>query len=253
MITPTERIGMKWAKTISKEFQTWAAQEKKSRTIKIKPFNPKQQLTLAFYEAGAAKLDDIGKLVGVGVSFDLKSPEAIAWIEAYGAAQVKYVTATTKATIRRISNLGLSRGLSPAEQSKLIRQYVGLLPQHVVAVDTFQQGLLDSGTSIEDAAFQADKYAAKLLKWRADTIGLTESHTATNEGSRQATQDAVDRGVLSKDDWRQEWLVASDDRLCETCQTMNGTHADIGGTFPDGSYGPPKHPRCRCVTILSEK
>ena len=253
MITPLQAIGDKWARTISKEFQAWAAKEKKSRTFRIKAFYPTPQLTLAFYEAGEAQLVDLGKILGMGVSFDLKSPEAIAWIEKYGASQVKYVNATTKVTIRQISNLGLSQGLSPAEQSKLIKQYVGLLPQHAIAVQTYQDGLLRSGTDEITVQRLADKYAAKLLKWRADTIGLTESHTATNEGSRQAIENAVDRGVLSKEDWEQEWLVAADDRLCDLCEAMAGTHAEIGGEFPDGSDGPPKHPRCRCNAILSRK
>lgn len=253
MITPTERIGMKWAKTISKEFQDWADTEKKSRKIKIAPFNPKPQLKLAFYEAGASKLDDIGKIVGMGVSFDLKSPEAIAWIESYGSSQVKYVSATTKAAIRQISSNALRNGLSPDETAREIKKIIGLLPRQVLAVQNYQASLIESGMDDSSIQSSVDKYAQKLLRLRADTIGLTESHTATNEGAIQATEGAVERGVLSENEYQLEWLYTSDNRACELCQSYDGTHAPIGGTFPNGMRGPPAHPRCRCTTVIVKR
>jgi SPP1 gp7 family putative phage head morphogenesis protein len=250
MINPAEEIGLRWAAKISDAFDEWAAQEKKSRTLLIKPFNPTPFIEGAFYEGGAAQLNEMGKLVGVGVKFDLKSPEAIAWCAEYGAKEVKYINAGTRQAIRQITLKGLRGGLSPSEQSKEIKKIIGLLPQHVIAVNNYQDTLIESGTDEATAERMADKYAKRLLRLRADTIGLTESLTATNEGTLQATEGAVDNGILSKDEYQLEWLYTNDSRACDECEFLNGTNADIGGTFPNGSRGPPAHPRCRCITKI---
>jgi SPP1 gp7 family putative phage head morphogenesis protein len=250
MINPAEKIGLKWAKTISNSFQDWAAQEKKSRTIKINPFNATPLITDAFLDAGSVQLDQIGKLIGMGVKFDLKSPEAIAWCAEYGAKEVKYINAGTKAAIRQVTLRGLQEGISPAEQSKEIKKVIGLLPQHVIAVQNYQGNLIESGTDEATAERMADKYGQRLLKYRADTIGLTESLTATNEGTLQATEDAADNGILSKEEYQLEWLYTNDSRACDECEGLDGKNAPIGGTFPNGSRGPPAHPRCRCTTII---
>jgi hypothetical protein len=253
MITPTERIGMKWAKTISRQFVLWAAQEKKSRSIKIKPFDPTPQITLAFYESGAAQLEDIGKLIGMGVNFDLKSPNAIAWIKEYSASQIKYIGDAQKLAIRQIKMRGLDKGLSPQEQIKLIKQHIGLLPQHVVAVDTYRQGLLDSGMDQISVERLADKYRAKLLTYRANMIAVTEGMTAANEGNRETNRSAVERGIIDPDEYEQQWIASGLGNICDDCDEANGTRADIDGTFPNGTIGPPLHPHCHCNAILTKR
>ena len=247
-MTIIEDIGLKWARRISVAFLTWAEDEQKSREIKIKPFDPTNQITLAFYEAGAAQLEDIGKLIGTGVKFDLKSKEAIAWCEKYGASRVKDVNAATRAAIREITRRGLSEGLSPAEQAKAIKQIVGLNPRQILTLENFKVALGDSAT---DKIIE--KEYKRLLKLRADTIGLTESHTATNNGQLQANKDAIKRGIIKQSEYRMQWIYTPDKRVCQKCTSYNGTHAEIGKTFPNGLECPPAHPRCRCTTVLVAK
>ncbi len=253
--TPIQTIGDKWAKNISSAFEEWAddvAKNGRSNT-KIIRFDPTPMIESAFYEGGEAQLGELGKILGTGIKFDLTSPEAIEWLKKYGAEQIKLIDATTKQTIRQITLQGLQEGLTPQEQSKLIREHVGLLPQHARAVDNYKKSLIDSGM---DSA-NVDKLVAKkikfYIKWRADTIGLTESHTATNEGCRTATEDAVDRGIISKDEYENEWLTAPDTHRCDKCGGMQGKRAEIGGDFAGDGRGPPKHPRCRCTTIVVAK
>lgn len=94
------------------------------------------------------------------------------------------------------------------------------------------------------------KYADRLLRYRADTIGLTESHTATNHGALQATKDAIDNGVLQEGEYQLEWLYTNDDRTCDECTELDGETIDIGDTFSNGLECPPAHQRCRCTTII---
>lgn len=241
-----EEIGLKWARRIAVAFMAWV--EKIRKTLRIVPFDPTELITLAFTEAGQAQLDDIGKGLGVVIKFDLKSPEAIEWCKKYGASQVKEVNAATKAAIREITRRGLEEGLSPAEQSKAIRQIIGLNQRQLVTLNNYKAALGDAATDK-----LIEKEYRRLLKLRADTIGLTESHTATNHGQLQSYKDSVKGGIIKKSDYRMQWLYTPDKRVCQKCTSYNGTHAEIGGTFPNGLECPPSHPRCRCTTILVGK
>lgn len=95
-----------------------------------------------FYESGDAQLEEIGKLVGIGVKFDLRNPETAAWIMKYGAAEVKYIDETAKATIRDIVLRGQTEGLTPTAQAKLIKDHIGLLPRQLRALRPSRRGLV---------------------------------------------------------------------------------------------------------------
>lgn len=251
-MTEIQDIGDKWAKNISSEFEAWAEDVRlngRSNTPIVR-FDPAPLIEAAMLEAGEAQLGELGKLLGTGIKFDLKSPEAIKWAEKYAAEQVKYIDAGTRAGIRQVTLRGLQEGLSPGEQSKAIRSMVGLLPRHVVAVQSYRENLLASGMDGGIVEKLAGKYASKLLKYRADTIGLTEGHTSTNEGARQVNSDAIQRGIIAEDEYMQSWLTAADDRRCSKCGGMQGKTAKINGDFSGDGRGPPLHPRCRCTTIL---
>jgi hypothetical protein len=252
MIPATVLIGDKWARRISIAFQEWAAQEHPERTLKITPFDPEPFIEGAFLESGAAQLEQVGRLIGMGVKFDLRSPEAEAWIKDYAASEIKYIDVANRKAIQQITLRAFQEGLTPAEQSKLIRQHIGLLPQHVVAVQNYRESLGDIDSALADKL--ESKYRAKLLKWRADTIGLTEGHTASNQGNRQANADAVKRGVLSPDEWERYWMVTRDKRTCDICNGLSGATASLpNGDFAGDGRGPPLHQRCRCTEGLRRK
>jgi len=247
--TPIQQIGDEYAAKVAESFEAWA-EDAKASYPNIKPFDPTPILQEAMMAAGDAQLAELSGLVGFKVKFDLKSPEAIAWAKEYGAEQVKYVNASTKTAIRQITVRGLNDGLSPQAQKKAIKEIVGLLPQHVVAVQSYRESLLSSGMDSGSVDRLAAKYVDKLLRYRAGTIGLTESHTATNEGARQVNQDAVKRGVLAENEYLQEWLSAGDKRRCSRCGGLQGKTAKINGDFAGDGRGPPLHPRCRCTVVL---
>lgn len=248
-----ETVGLKWSKRIAAAFMAWTDQEQKSRQITVSAFDPSPQITLAFYEAGGAQLEDLGKLLGMGVKFDLRSPEAEAWVKKYSSEQIKYISQANKAAIRQIKLKSFQEGLSIGEQRQLIKQYIGLLPQHVVAVGTYQDGLIASGMDKDAAERLAAKYRLKLLNYRATNIAVSEGMMATNEGVRKVNESAVKRGIVNPDEYEQQWVATGLRNVCDKCQSANGTRAPIGGTFPNGSRGPPIHPGDHCNVVLVRK
>jgi len=254
MVSTTVRIGDKWAANISRAFEEWAEKtrlEGRSNTPIIR-FDPTPLIEGAFFESGEAQLTELGKLLGTGIKFDLRSPEAEAWIKKYAGQEIKYIAAANKKAIQQIVLRGFEEGLSPQQQSRLIRQYIGLLPQHVIAVQKYRDTLGDIDPALADRL--EEKYRRKLLKWRADTIGLTEGHTAANEGNREANRGAVDRGIFLPDEWERYWMITRDKRTCPTCEGLSGARADLpDGDFEGDGRGPPLHQRCRCCEGLRKK
>ena len=120
----------------------------------------------------------------------------------------------------------------------------------MIAVDTYQQGLLDQGMDAAEVERLADRYRAKLLTYRANMIAVTEGMTAANEGNRETNRSAVERGIIDPDEYEQQWIASGLSNECEDCDDANGTRADIDGTFPNGTHGPPLHPHCHCNAIL---
>lgn len=252
-MTIIEEIGIKWSKTIAKAFLAWAEAEAVSRELKISVFDPEPQLTLAFYEAGEAQLAVLGKLIGAKVKFDLRSPQAEAWIKKYSGEQIKYISKANQLAIRQIKLRAFQEGLTIQAQRKLIKQYIGLLPQHVVAIGNYQDQLIASGMDKASAERLAAKYREKLLLYRANMIAETEGMAASNNGARISNESAVKRGILSRDEYEQEWVVSGLRNVCDRCKAMSGKRAPIGGTFSNGTRGPPIHPHDHCGVVIVRK
>ncbi|MCK9570710.1 phage head morphogenesis protein [Candidatus Pacearchaeota archaeon] len=251
MSEATILVGDESAELISLAFIAWAV----SKSATSSSFDPTPFIRDAFYASGEAQIEEIGALVEIKTSFNIRSPQADAWIKKYAAKHIKYVDATKKQTIRQIVLRGFREGLTSQEQSKLIKEHIGLLPAHSNAVDNYRKNLLSSGMDTSSADTLTEKYRKKLLKYRADTIGLTEGHTAANEGYRFANREAVKRGILNPDKYEQYWIVTRDKRLCPICANLSNTRADLpNGQFPSpGGHGPPIHPRDRCTTGIRRK
>lgn len=250
MSEATVEIGDKWAKSISDAFVEWALEHDSRNTdFQIGPL-----LKEAFYEAGEAQQGDLSKLLKTDCSFNMRLPEAEKWIEEHAADRIKYINIAKKQVIRQIVQRGFQEGLTSQEQSKLIREHIGLLPAHSRAVDNYRKNLLDSGMDSGSVDKLTDKYRKKLLKYRADTIALSEGHTAANEGYRFVNREAVSRGILPPEKYEQYWMVTRDKRLCEKCEALGGKRAELeNGNFADNNQGPPLHPRCRCTTGIIRK
>jgi hypothetical protein len=258
MIPPAQAVGDKYAAQISDAFLAWRdayeAGEPRPGPIMIEPFDPTELIKACFDEAGVAGAEAITELVGgprTGFSFDLRSPEAEKWIKDFCGNEIKYIDSATKQTIKQITLKAFEEGLTPQQQSKLIRQYIGLLPQHAAAVQNFRKSLGDIDSSLADK--MEERYRKKLLKWRADTIALSESHSASNEGNRESVRQATTRGILDPDEYEMEVFNHHDKRICPFCASMTGKRCPLPGGQYGGRSGPPFHARCRDTEVTVRK
>lgn len=255
MIPPAQAIADEYASQISDAFMAWRdAYEAGEGAVTLVPFDPSPYIRACYEAAGVAGVEAILELIDepeLGFSFNLRSPNAEAWIKKYCANEIKYVSAQTKQTIRQITLRAFQEGLTYQEQSKLIREHIGLLPQHAVAVQNYKESLSDLNPATRDKL--VEKYRKHLLKYRADTIALTESHTASNEGNRESVRQSVKRGILDPNEYEMELFNHADKRICPICNSLRGQRCPLPGGIYGGMSGPPFHPRCRDSELTVRK
>ncbi len=224
--------------------------------------------------------------VAAAMSFTLLNPSAVSFLQGYSFELITGLSAIMQESIRDIMTQAFRDGLPVAAQARLIRQYIGLTPQQIRAVENYRR-LLESGDpgalretmgrALRDARYDrtiertvtegarltrqqvnvmVDRYVSRQLKYRAEMIARTETIRAANAGQIEAWRQAQQQGYLSAT-VRQRWIYTKDERTCEVCPQipdMNPAGVPIGGVFraPGGvvKQPPDPHPQCRCALGL---
>lgn len=104
-----------------------------------------------------------------------------------------------------------------------------------------------------------EAYARKYLAYRSRTIARTEALRATNYGVQDAWRQALETGKANESLVRRQWIVAHDERLCETCGAVPKMNPKRGVKF-DQPFAtgkgpvmlPPLHPNCRCSVYVRQ-
>jgi hypothetical protein len=81
-----------------------------------------------------------------------------------------------------------------------------------------------------------------LSRSRAESVGITETTTATSEAEGIGQDILADIGI----DASARWFTQLDERVCDLCGPLHGT---TQSRWPVGP--PPAHPRCRCYLVYS--
>ena len=193
------------------------------------------------------------KTTGLEMRFDITNPRAVQAARTLGAELVTNVSNTTRTTIRNIIADVIEGNQTLAEARKVIAQRAGLLPQHAEAVKRYRDNLVASGTKVPQANKMTDKYARRLLKYRAEMIARTEVSRAMSLGQTETWNQARDNDLIPPDTLR-VWITTPDERLCSICGPMDGETATLDGVWEtmNGpvSYPSAVHPQCRCSSGL---
>lgn len=248
-------VGDKYTKKIYREFLDWIKNIRLSEEfIPTTSFNLIPLLISGFLEGNREQGKIISSYKHIGISYDLYSPEALRYIETYGAARVRYIDQTIRETIQEISKSGILEGLTMREQRDLIIKHVGLLPAQFNKLQNLRRELFRLGNPPDRVESIIEKNRERMIKYRAMTIALTEGHTAANEGLREANREAVRRGILNPSTDIRIWITAPDERRCPFCANLDGARAELpDGLFKNSIIGPPLHPRCRCTEGIVRK
>lgn len=197
-------------------------------------------------EAGTQAMDDLDAAQRLSLRFDIHDPRFELAVERLGAHAIVEVDMETKAAVRSIIADGYRNGWHPKVFAPTIAETVGLTTRDSKAVARQFATMLDNGMRPDAAEARAKRYADRLARNRAMTIGITETHSAHVVSRREAWLQAQRNGLFAGRQVYEEWLSVQTDPN-EICFRQNGKRVPLGSTF-DGLY-PPAHPRCRCQTV----
>jgi hypothetical protein len=215
-----------------------------------------QRIYRGSYEEGALRAERQLRrtLLGAqGLRFDLTNPHAVDWVRNRSTMLIREFGESSREGVRHILERSFTEGIAPAKTARMIRETgIGLTRRQAVAVENFMRRMEDAAEWIPDGIIQkrTARYAAKMLKRRAETIARTEIISASTHGQQELWRQAAQRQLLDPSRAVQEWIVSWDERLCLLCEPLDGETAPMGGTFPGGYSGPPLHPLCRCAVVL---
>lgn len=187
------------------------------------------------------------------VEFGVPSPDILQAIEQYAAQHITGIGETSKQAIRAILRRGVTDGLSPAQQQRLIEAVIGLTEPQARALAHLEARLRADGLSPAQVQRALERARRQALRLRAETIARTESIDAASRGQQSLWEEAAQRGLLPPT-FRRFWVVTPDDRLCTTiCAPIPGMNPQGVGLHepfqtPIGPrMTPTAHPMCRCV------
>lgn len=200
--------------------------------------------------------------VGNGrVNVDMKAVDALSvkYAQTQGSKLIRSITDTQRATVRAVMGGALEGQYTGDKAARLIRDTVGLHPAWAQAVvnqreRVYQSALKDGLTPVKAEAKadkQSERYAAKLLRRRADNIARTEILTSENLGRFATWADAIGNGYGRPDDVK-EW-DAELNECCESCRAIHGEQVQWDQPFSNGLLMPPAHPSCRCAVSKISK
>lgn len=181
-------------------------------------------------------------------------------------------------TVREQLIEGVRAGADPETVAESLKSVIGLTPRQAKAVSNFRR-LLEQGNpdalnrALRDQRFDAtvrswadgapvnaervdvmvERYAARSLAYRAQTIARNESIQATTGGIRDAYVQAINSGRLRPDEVTRRWLVVFDERLCPICASIPILNpGGVGVLQPYISatgpiMAPRAHVNCRCT------
>jgi SPP1 gp7 family putative phage head morphogenesis protein len=218
---------------------------------------------LAYFEmatAGRAYLNKIVKkeenadeeYASLKFDFEMDNPAAISWIENYSAMQLRDMANQDMLYVRDVLARGMREKLTYKQIAKQLQQTIGLTHNQTNAYLNYTNNLREKGRTGSQVQSLGDKYYNKLLKNRAETIALTESHTASNMAWKDEISRAVHEGVLNRRDYQLAWYTSIDERRCPQCGALHGETAPVDADKIQGLW-PPAHPRCRCVVLVENK
>lgn len=159
------------------------------------------------------------------ISFSLKNPRALAYLETHGAELVKQINETTREQLRHVVNHALDNGWSYKKTALSIQKRFA--------------GYYDPGSWWNFDAPRPQKH----IDSRAHLIAVTEAGNAYEEGNYIVVQDLADAGLKTE----KFWSTMGDDRVSEGCRA-NEAEGWISSeqNHISGHAHPLRFPGCRC-------
>ncbi len=224
-----------WRNNISDNaiFNAWAHKKYGKLLNEIEWDNLPEQIVPSFQTGIGDTLSSAAKFsivalpapIQSGLRWDTSNPHVHDFLNTRSAELVKYISNDTRTVIQNAVKNTYDNAWTPRDVAQSIKGSIGLLPQHAQAVENYKKGLMKSGKMKPQRIVElSNKYADRLLNYRAMSIGRTETRLAANYGQLSVWQTAKDQGLVDHRA-RKVWIV--DGAPCDICEPMDGVEAEL--------------------------
>lgn len=230
-----------------------------------------------------------------GFIFDINNPRAAKWMAERSSTMIVQLSEERKQAVREVMKFKLEKGMNGRQKALLLmgrwdaergRRVGGIIGLHSKAAGYVLNAIAEltdpkkmrhyltrerrdrrfdrtvmNALKAEKPVAMADvhrmtvRYADRLLRLRAETIGRTESTAAFNAGREESLQQAVDEGLVKKSQIVRIWDATLDKRTRTTHAIANGQKRGlkepfrVGGSslmYP-GAPGGPARETVNCI------
>lgn len=172
----------------------------------------------------ALLIGGVQAVAGMGISFDLANPRAVAYLQNYGARRVSRIDEETRAQLQTILDQAASGGWSYSRTAEAITA-------------KFEQFAVGS--------------PLKHIDSRAHLVAVTEIGDAYTEANLIVAQDLQAAGIQME----KFWSTVGDDKVSQTVCKPNEDQGwiPVNQAFQSGHMRPLGHPGCRCDLLTRRK
>ncbi len=213
--------------------------------------------------AGAVSAgESIGRFYFVKKSGNYEEYFAEKWLNEHAAEFVKDISKGQREALNTLIVRAYKENIAPDALAKQIEGVIGLTRPQATANQNYffnryknliERKPLPHEKDIEKILKDTQNYAKRQMERRAMTIARTELVKGYHAGEYYGVKYAQGEGLMGKTTKRIS--TAGDGRVCEDCQNLDGTDAEMDEYF-NTRWGdilfPPFHPCCRCEVLYIE-
>lgn len=237
--------------------------------------------------AGTAAAAELAALAGefaIAISFDPSHPRAAALVRANRLLLIREFTEEQRSATRQAIARAFDEGTGTAGTARAFRNSIGLTTAQEGWVSSYEQLLrnrdkkaleralrdrrfdrttarsiaLDKPLTEAQIAARVDRYRARALMMRSETIARTEAVRATSQAREEALQQMIEQTGIDPRRVQRVWNATRDARVRDAHRAMDSQRRLLGLTFEDGNGnqlrypGDPQAPadttiNCRCT------
>lgn len=222
-------------------------------------------LRAAFRAVGHATANQLGRDIGVRLSFDITNPRAITWALQNSGRFITEIGDSTRDAVRDLIGRAYAEKLTKDEIARLLvgtdaePGLIGLRTSQMTRLMNLRAQWAQQGLKGDALERRVIRQGMAMLRRRCDDIARTELVDAGSMGQQEEWSQAIQGGQLDDDRTRKVPIVTWDDRLdTRTCEPMpdmpENQDVRVSEMFTTGDgkkkMAPTYHTKCRCGVRL---
>lgn len=204
------------------------------------------QVNASFINAGESTAQFLENGLNQVIDFDPVNTRAVRRMQESKLRLIREFTDEQRRATRQALTRGIEEGANPVQQARAFRDSIGLTQRQEAAVANYRRLLQQNDAralernlrdhrydrTVERAIREerplgraqiekmTQRYRQRYIKYRSEVIGRTEALRSVHEGTDEMYRQAIDTGRIQAQKIKRFWIIAGDDRMRESHDTM---------------------------------